>query len=106
MGQGQSSTPSPKAPKASADGAYEAPDRSQRAACWAARDEFFDCLNKHDILDSVKEESAAKEKCGRALEAFERDCAASWVGPFSEGVGGGCLQSRLQEQPWDRGEFC
>ena len=56
-----------------------APNRTQRAACWEARDGFFACLAKHDIIDAIKEAPKAKSVCGTQEAAFERDCVGSWV---------------------------
>lgn len=60
-----------------------APTRTQRAACWAGRDKFFGCLDKHNIINSVGEKAAkrATELCGPEEKEFEKNCAASWVSP-------------------------
>jgi hypothetical protein len=63
----------------SKDGGYIAPDRGAREMCYESRDLFFDCLDKHDILDAVKHDEEARRHCGRELGEFERDCARSWV---------------------------
>jgi cytochrome c oxidase assembly factor 6 len=70
---------SPPPPKISTDGAPIAPDRSQRAKCWEARDAFFQCLEKNSIVDSIGEKSKADKACGGEDRIFERDCASSWV---------------------------
>lgn len=69
----------PPAPKISTDGAPIAPDRSQRAKCWEARDSFFTCLEANGIIDSIGEKSKADKACGGENKVFERDCASSWV---------------------------
>ncbi len=74
---------SPADPEPSNDGGYIAPDRSFRAQCYEARDSFFECLDKHDILDSVKEEEKTKQSCPAELKAFEKSCASSWVGGYT-----------------------
>jgi cytochrome c oxidase assembly factor 6 len=56
-----------------------APNRSQRAKCWEARDAFFECLDRNSIIDSVKEDKKAKEVCGGENVKFEKECVASWV---------------------------
>ncbi|KAK6527993.1 hypothetical protein TWF281_009252 [Arthrobotrys megalospora] len=61
-----------------------APDRSERAKCWESRDLFFSCLDKNDILDSIKDSDAANKECGAQLKGFERDCASSWVEYFKK----------------------
>lgn len=76
---GSSKDTTPPAPQASNDGGYIAPDRTSRQQCWDMRDQFFQCLDAHDILDSVKEDDKAKKVCGAELKGFERDCASSWV---------------------------
>lgn len=83
-----SSSSSPPAPKLSSDGAPIAPDRSQRAKCWEARDIYFQCLDKNDIVDSLKEKDKAAKACSSEGKAFEANCASSWVSkgiyPYSD----------------------
>lgn len=69
----------PADPEPSSDGGYVAPDRSTRAVCYEMRDQFFQCLDRHDILDSVKEDEKAQKVCGSELKEFEKSCASSWV---------------------------
>ena len=59
---------------------YKPLDRTERQACWEARDTYFACLDQNRILDALKDPETARRKCHREGEAFERDCAASWVG--------------------------
>ncbi|RQM08248.1 hypothetical protein DH86_00001448, partial [Scytalidium sp. 3C] len=75
---------SPPAPKLSSDGAPIAPDRSQRAKCWEARDIYFQCLDKNDIVDSLKEKDKAAKACSSEGKAFEANCASSWVTYFKQ----------------------
>lgn len=49
----------------------EAPSRSERKACWESRDAYFECLTK----SGEQEASCTKDRA-----AFEKNCAASWVG--------------------------
>ena len=67
------------APKPSNDGGFIAPDRSARALCWEGRDGFFACLNKNNIVDSVREADKANTLCSAENAAFEKNCATSWV---------------------------
>lgn len=80
---GGSSSPSSQAPAnsppKSEDGGYIAPDRSKREVCYESRDLFFDCLDRNKILDAVKSDADAKEKCGKELQEFEGACVKSWV---------------------------
>lgn len=80
---GGSSSPAPQdpvnSPPKSQDGGYIAPDRSKREVCYENRDLFFDCLDRHKILDAVKNDAEAREKCGKEMEDFEGSCAKSWV---------------------------
>lgn len=90
------STPSPSsssekpatidAPKPSNDGGFIAPDRTQRQLCWEGRDGFFACLDKNNIIDSVKEGDKAASLCGQENTAFEKNCASSWVSAFKQGT--------------------
>ncbi|MCJ1273984.1 hypothetical protein MMC21_001777 [Puttea exsequens] len=71
-------------PIPSPDGAYEAPNRKSRDVCYQARDAFFACLDRHGIIDSVREGWKAEKECGAELRGLERECAASWVTYFKE----------------------
>lgn len=59
-----------------------APDRTERKKCWDARDEFYKCLDKHDVIDSTKDEGKkiAEKQCAKENKNFEDNCAAAWVG--------------------------
>ena len=74
---GSSSKPQP--PEPSKDGGFIAPDRSAREQCWEGRDAFFQCLDRNGIIDSVKQDAEAHQKCSAELKQFERNCASSWV---------------------------
>lgn len=74
---------SPSAPKAP-DGGYQAPLRTTREACYESRDAFFDCLDANDILDANKHDLESRQKCPKEVEAYERDCAKSWIKYFKE----------------------
>ncbi|KAH8819796.1 cytochrome oxidase c subunit VIb-domain-containing protein [Xylogone sp. PMI_703] len=78
------SSSSPPAPKISSDGAPIAPDRSQRAKCWEARDQYFECLDKNSIIDSLGEKDKAAKACGSEGKKFEANCATSWVKYFKQ----------------------
>ena len=79
MGAGASKPASPPAPKISVDGVPIAPDRTQRSQCWEARDIYYDCLDKHNILDSIAEKDKAAKVCAAEGRGFEANCAESWV---------------------------
>ena len=74
-----SEKPSRPPPKISVDGTPIAPDRSQRAKCWEARDAYFRCLDKNEIVDSISEKDKAERACAVDGRGFEASCAASWV---------------------------
>lgn len=73
-----SSSSSPK----SRDGGYVAPDRSARERCYESRDRLFDCLDRNDILDAVKEDEKSRRVCRGENEAYEKNCAKAWVSGF------------------------
>ncbi|NXX78553.1 COA6 factor, partial [Urocolius indicus] len=52
-----------------------APTMEERKACWAARDEFWQCLDRHD-------DDAGK--CEKLRAAFESLCPALWVKHFDK----------------------
>jgi len=78
MGWFSSSSQLPE-PKLSADGAPIAPDRTQRARCWEGRDAYFKCLDRNEIIDSLKEKDKADKACAQEEKGFEANCATSWV---------------------------
>jgi cytochrome c oxidase assembly factor 6 len=68
--------------KKTSGGAFEKPSRTNRAKCYEARDAFFECLDRNNILDSINTKAgadAAKKACGQEDVVFERNCAHSWV---------------------------
>ncbi|KAF4634251.1 hypothetical protein G7Y89_g3856 [Cudoniella acicularis] len=85
MGLFSSSSPATlPPPKISVDGAPIAPDRSQRARCWEARDAYFHCLDKNNIIDSITEKDKAEKGCASEGRGFEANCASSWVTYFKK----------------------
>ncbi|KAL9048557.1 MAG: hypothetical protein Q9162_007664 [Coniocarpon cinnabarinum] len=71
-------------PSQNTDGSYKPLARSEREACWTARDAYFTCLDRNGILDSLKDAEEARRVCGAQEEAFGRDCASSWVKYFKQ----------------------
>lgn len=77
-GSATPSQPEPVRPK-STDGGFVAPDRNAREICYESRDLFFQCLDKNNILDAIKEDDKARKVCSQEVVAYEKDCARSWV---------------------------
>lgn len=75
---GSSKPAQPEAPK-TPDGGFVAPDRSKREMCYESRDVFFQCLDKNDILDAIREDEKSRKVCPQEVTDYERDCARSWV---------------------------
>ena len=46
----------------------------ERDVCWAARDAFYDCLEKEKASAPGGDGGA----CGSLRQAYERSCLASW----------------------------
>lgn len=68
--------------KKTSGGAFESPSRTNRVKCYEARDAFFECLDRNNILDSInfkENQAAAKKACGSEDLVFEKNCAHSWV---------------------------
>jgi hypothetical protein len=61
------------------DGGRIAPDRTSRARCWEGRDHFFACLDRNDILDGIKNDKEARQKCAKEVAEFEAACSKTWV---------------------------
>ncbi|KAI2467350.1 cytochrome oxidase c subunit VIb-domain-containing protein [Annulohypoxylon bovei var. microspora] len=61
-----------------------APDRTERKQCWDARDDFFKCLDKHDVIDSLNGDGKkiAEKQCSKESKGFEENCATAWVSYF------------------------
>jgi len=68
----------------SKDGGRIAPDRNAREICYESRDIFFECLDKNDILDAIKEDDKVRRVCPQEVTAYEKDCARSWIKYFKE----------------------
>src|SRR5215471_17222756 len=79
MGLFSSATSGSATPRKSPDGGSIAPDRSSREQCYLARDLFFDCLDDKGIIDAIKEDGAARSKCGKEVLEFENACSKTWV---------------------------
>lgn len=62
------------------------PTRSERTVCWAARDQYFACLDANNIVDATKDPGAASAArlCAPQSAEFERDCAVAWVKYFKQ----------------------
>jgi cytochrome c oxidase assembly factor 6 len=87
MGWFGSSSKDDSGVKKTEGGAFESPSRSNRKQCYAARDAFFECLDKNNILDSINSKSGrdkAASFCGQFDQEFEKNCAHSWVRGISE----------------------
>lgn len=67
------------APGTTADGGYAPMKREERKKCWEARDAYFGCLDRNNILDSIKEADSATKACPKEEQLYEQDCATSWV---------------------------
>ena len=82
MGWFGSSSEQPEKPQeapATEDGSYRPMKRNERKQCWEARDAFFACLDKNNILDAAKDKDAATRECGKQFDKYRQDCANSWV---------------------------
>ena len=76
--------------KKTSGGAFESPSRSNRKQCYAARDAFFECLDKNNVLDSINTKDGrakAASFCGQLDQEFEKNCAHSWVSRTVHDVG-------------------
>jgi cytochrome c oxidase assembly factor 6 len=82
MGWFSSGTKDEGGPAKTSGGAFESPTRSTRKQCYAARDAFFECLDKNNVLDSINTKTGrekAQTFCAQLDQEFEKNCAHSWV---------------------------
>jgi hypothetical protein len=87
MGWFGSSSKDDSGVKKTEGGAFESPSRSNRKQCYAARDAFFECLDKNNVLDSINTKSGrdkAASFCSSFDQEFEKNCAHSWVRQISQ----------------------
>lgn len=54
----------------------QAPDRSQRQVCWDARDAYFACLDRTNVLTPGQEQDGA---CTNEKKTYHGSFAQSWV---------------------------
>jgi len=78
------STSSSSTARISEDGTSEAPNRSERARCWEARDSYFRCLDRSGVVDSLADHGLAAGRCPTETVAFEKNCASSWIQYFKK----------------------
>ncbi|KAF1920532.1 cytochrome oxidase c subunit VIb-domain-containing protein [Ampelomyces quisqualis] len=74
-------------PAKTSGGAFESPSRATRKQCYAARDAFFECLDKNNVLDSINTQKGREKAytfCGQLNQEFEKNCAHSWVEYFKK----------------------
>lgn len=53
------------------------PTKEERTKCWDARDKYWECLDKHNISDAVKE-----GPCVEFRKIYEECCLPQWVKHF------------------------
>lgn len=90
MGWFSSGSQDTSGPAKTSGGAFESPSRSTRKQCYEARDAFFECLDKNNVLDSIntpKARERAQTLCAQLDQEFEKNCAHSWVSDISTGAG-------------------
>ncbi|KAK5942654.1 hypothetical protein PMZ80_005219 [Knufia obscura] len=79
-----SSKPEQPTAQKTRDGGRIAPDRNSRELCYESRDIFFECLDKNNILDAIREDEKSRKVCPQEVADYERDCARSWIKYFKE----------------------
>ncbi|GJQ65394.1 hypothetical protein Trydic_g7504 [Trypoxylus dichotomus] len=53
------------------------PNKAERAKCWGARDEYWECLDKHKIQNAEK-----GGLCAEFRKVYEMSCSSQWVKHF------------------------
>ena len=52
------------------------PNREEREKCWNARDDYWECLDKHGM------DTKSSEVCQELRKTFENSCSHAWVKYF------------------------
>lgn len=65
---------------------YHPNNRSSRKHCWDARDEFFQCLDKINVVNALDPavEGKVNKSCSTQEKKFNENCATSWISYFKE----------------------
>lgn len=58
------------------------PDKETRAACWAARDEYWACLEQHAPMHSSTSGQPEPKQCVALRKLYEKGCPGQWVKHF------------------------
>ncbi|KIK60244.1 hypothetical protein GYMLUDRAFT_43983 [Collybiopsis luxurians FD-317 M1] len=56
--------------------------REDRQKCWEARDRYFACLDSVGVVKAGEEQSSGA--CGSENQAYEKNCARSWIEYFNQ----------------------
>ncbi|CAH1285533.1 unnamed protein product [Diabrotica balteata] len=56
------------------------PTREERAKCWGARDQYWDCLDKNS--SAAKDQKDKNNVCAGFRKVYEESCSAQWVKHF------------------------
>lgn len=59
------------------------PDKAARQACWNARDEYWQCLDKIAPTYSTTSGEDAPKECKQLRKLFESGCPNQWVNHFN-----------------------
>ncbi|CCF56656.1 hypothetical protein KAFR_0B03590 [Kazachstania africana CBS 2517] len=61
-------------------------NRKQRELCWESRDDFFNCLDKINVINSLdpKNEKLINQNCKDESKKFNKNCATSWINYFKQ----------------------
>lgn len=57
-----------------------APSRQNRHDCWEARDGYFGCLDRAQVVKAGEEGST----CTKEKQRYENNCAKSWIQYFNQ----------------------
>ncbi|KAF9450459.1 hypothetical protein P691DRAFT_701170 [Macrolepiota fuliginosa MF-IS2] len=56
------------------------PSRQNRQKCWEARDSYFGCLDRANVVKAGDEGTA----CTKEKQLYENNCAKSWIAYFNQ----------------------
>ncbi|KXN83792.1 Cytochrome c oxidase assembly factor 6 [Leucoagaricus sp. SymC.cos] len=56
------------------------PSRENRQQCWDARDSYFECLDRANVVKAGEEGNT----CTKEKQLYEANCAESWIVYFNQ----------------------
>lgn len=59
------------------------PLKEQRLKCYSARDEFWNCLDRHNYAKNLENDDEIPDECKKLKTLFKTECPQQWVQHFN-----------------------